>query len=370
MLAYGGSKPLPYQQGICQSQALEPGIVHTIIGAPSVTQEAFRKVVVHTGCGSNNQTLDDMDKPEVIDCLRLKETQSLLDAAISTYSSDIAHNIGDIWLPSVDGDFLPDAPSKLLAQGRFGNATYMFGWAQDDVNFFTNTSIADEGDVTQFVRNYLPGLGTALVSLENGLISRYNAEEFSPRAGSNLTSSFYRTARIFRDILMVCEPLLMAEALNRNGNKVFLYNWNQTILDPILESVYNVSGMGVVHTSEFAYIYGNLSAYNVSGYPFNPTQQDYDLMHRASRTWSTFATKGFVGEKENGLAGWSHAFWGGDDFLTPPNPGYPYVYTIGGPMEGLFSIDGPESPGIVEKQKLVERCGFLNTPSIIRQIGF
>lgn len=64
---------------------------------------------------------------------------------------------------------------------------------------------------------------------------------------------------------MVCEPILLAKALNRRGENVFMYNFNQTLLEPILESAYGIKGMGVVHTSEFAYIFGNLSHYNVSG---------------------------------------------------------------------------------------------------------
>ena len=64
---------------------------------------------------------------------------------------------------------------------------------------------------------------------------------------------------------MVCEPLLLARAIQKKGNVVYLYNFNQTLLDPIIEYVSGIKGIGVVHTSEFAYIFGNLSHYNVSG---------------------------------------------------------------------------------------------------------
>lgn len=64
---------------------------------------------------------------------------------------------------------------------------------------------------------------------------------------------------------MVCEPFLLAKALQRKGLNPYMYNFNQTLLDPIIEQVYGIKGMGVVHTSEFAYMFGNLSHYNVSG---------------------------------------------------------------------------------------------------------
>ncbi|PVI05016.1 alpha/beta-hydrolase [Periconia macrospinosa] len=381
LLAYGGKKPLPYQRGIAQSQALEPGLLSAPNGGPSFTQEAFARVVDHIGC----RVTGDYDSQEVIECLRSKDTQSLFNSSFATYLSDISHNIGDIWLPSIDGDFLPEAPSELLKKGKFGKATYMLGWTNDDTNFFTDVNIATEDQAKEFIHKYVPGITFPGATLD--LVDMYNVSDFAPppSKNTNLTAEFYLAGRVFRDILMVCEPLYYAEALHRYDNKVYLYNWNQTILDPIIASVYNVSGMGVIHTSEFAYIWGNLSTYNVSGYPFNPTDEDYNLMHRMSRTWSKFVSSGVVNdgpiflnasvgvESGTGQApqAWMHAFWDGSDPLSPTNsPGYAHVYTVGGANEGFFPIDGPDAPEVWRKQKLVQKCGYLNTPSVVRQLGF
>jgi carboxylesterase type B len=135
ILAYGGSKPLPFQQGVAESQSLEPGIT----GNFSI--DAMSKVANYVGCNST-----EVHSPETVTCLRQKDTDTLLQAAIATYSSDIASNIGDIWLPVVDGDFLPAAPSQLIAEGRMGNVTFTTGWAEDDMNFYTNISIATAKD--------------------------------------------------------------------------------------------------------------------------------------------------------------------------------------------------------------------------------
>jgi carboxylesterase type B len=114
---------------------LEPGIT------ANFTIDAMKALADYVSCNTT-----DVHSSETIACLRGKDTETLRLAAITTYSSDIAHNIGDIWLPSVDGDFLPAAPSQLIAEGRIGNATYMTGWAEDDMNFYTNTSIATAKD--------------------------------------------------------------------------------------------------------------------------------------------------------------------------------------------------------------------------------
>lgn len=173
---------MPYQQGICQSQALEPGITGNF------TRDAMTRVIEYTNCNPGNSSTE---SPEVIRCLRSKDMQTLYDASAATYKGDIAHNIGDIWLPSVDGDFLPDVPSKLIAEGRFGSATYMFGWAQGDVNFFTDVSISSENDSLKFLESYLPNVDPNASSNPGDdpntreYLSLYPVNDFTPPSGSS-----------------------------------------------------------------------------------------------------------------------------------------------------------------------------------------
>jgi carboxylesterase type B len=357
ILAYGGTKPLPFQRGIAQSQSLEPGITGNF------TRDAMTALVDYVGCNATSS----MQSPETIACLRSKDTETLTKAAIETYNSDVGHNIGDIWLPVVDGDFLPAPPSQLIAEGRFGNATFMSGWTQDDLNYYTNTSIATAEDTHDFMRTYLPAMPTA--SLDK-LLGLYPVSEFTPRPGTTLTAEFYRAARIFRDILMVCPSLHLGSAMYKTyGGPVFHYDFNQTILDPILTAETNISGWGPVHTSEFAYMFGSLPLYNTSGYPFNPTDSDYALLKRASRSWSSYAAFGSpspatadVAEHET-LKGWRAAF-------SDANSEGPRVMVVGGPWEGSWALDGTESPEVVQRQRLVERCALLNSPDMIKALQY
>jgi carboxylesterase type B len=341
VLAYGGHKPLPFQQGVAQSQSLEPGITKNF------TIDAMSAMSDYVDCNAT-----DVHSPETIACLRGKDTETLLNASITTYASDIAHNIGDIWLPAVDGDFLPAPPSQLLAEGRMGNATFMTGWAEGDLNFYTNTSIATAGDTYQFIRAYLPGLTEG--SLKT-LLNMYPHDEFAP--GTNLSAEFYRSARIFRDVLMVCPSLLYgAAAAKVNQKPVYHYSFNQTIVDRILDPMLNVSGIGVGHTSEFAYVFDSFEAYNSSEYPIYPSQADYELMERASRSWSTFAATGDpASQSHTTVASWSRAYSGNEG---------PYIMTIGGPHEELSPVWG------VPDETLVKRCGFLNDAAIIEALGY
>jgi carboxylesterase type B len=355
LLAYGGTKPIPYQRGICESQALEPGVTGNF------TIDAMTALANSIGCNSTS-----VHSPETVTCLRQLDTQTLFNASFNTYVGDIAHNIGDIWLPSVDGDFLPAPPSQLVQEGRFGNAQYKIGWTDGDVNFFTNFSIATEADTYNFIQTYLPAMPRDAV---NELLQLYPVEEFIPPPTTNLTAEFYRSARVFRDVLMVCQPLYLAEGIHKksydaNHFDVHLYDFNQTILDPILASVYNISDLGVVHTSEFAYIYGNLSHYNISGWPFNPTKSDYNLLERASHSWSHFATYGSPssnGYHATTFKGWKPAFIGDKG---------PYVFVAGGENEGLTALDGYGASAEMKRQRLRERCALINSPRFIGYLQY
>lgn len=349
IMAYGGEKPLPFHRGIAQSQSLEPGITGTF------AKDAMIALVDYVGCNTT-----DVDAPETIECLRALDTDTLFEASNATYQSDIAHNIGDIWLPQVDDDFLPAPPSQLIAEGRFGNATFMSGWMQGDLNVYTNTSIATAQDTYDFVRGYLPAFSEESLTK---LLDMYPVEEFGTTV--NLTAEFYRSARIFRDILMVCPSLHLGAAIDEKYEApVYFYNFNQTILDPILEYVDDIVGFGVVHTSEFAYIFDSMQVYNRSGYPFDPTEYDYELAMRASRSWSTFVSHGVPAEsgpQSTTLLNWDEAY---------SRPGGPYVRTIGGTHPSNSALGIANATQEMAEQKLQERCAFFNSPEIIQALQY
>lgn len=348
IMAYGGSKPVPFHQGIAQSQALEPGITGNF------TIDAMKLLVDYVGCNSTG-----LHSEGTVKCLRKFDTHTLLNASLETYVGDIAHNIGDIWLPVVDGDFLPAAPSQLIKEHRFANVTTMIGWCEDDVTFFTDTTIKTPDDTLEFISSYIPG-----VTGENiqKLLSLYPASDFPENKTAGLSSEFYRSARIFRDIIMTCQPTWYGEHIAAAGNTVYLYDWNQTILEPVLAETSNQTGFGSIHTSEFAYIFGNLSHYDVNGYPFQPTESDYALKDRGSRSWSTFASTGKPGQHgQDTFQGFSQAFPGDDET---------YVFVIGGSHEGLSAFEGHRAHPAVRDQKLTERCAFINSDEMIEQLGY
>jgi carboxylesterase type B len=207
-------------------------------------------------------------------------------------------------------------------------------------------------DFVEVIRDYLPGLNESSLST---LLDMYPIGEFKP--ATNLSAEFYRSSRIFRDVLMVCPSLLLGEAVARTqSTPVYHYSFNQTVVGPVLDRLDNVSGLRVGHTSEFAYVFDTFGAYNASDLPVYPTESDYALMQRASGSWSSFATYGNPScPGHDTLQGWNTAYDSGKG---------PYVMVIGGSHEGLTPAWGPV------EEKLEERCGFLNNPAIIAALGY
>ncbi|KAI6946598.1 hypothetical protein KC318_g14987 [Hortaea werneckii] len=347
ILAYGAEKPVPFQQAIAESQILEPQLTG------NVTDRAMNRLVNAVGCNNT-----DVHTSTTISCLRDLSLEDLLSAQTATHEDGPGANIGDEWMPIVDGDIVPDAPSTLIAKGRFADITTMVGWCEADTAPFTPTTIQTDNDTYTFLQEYAPGMSPDNISK---LMSLYPVSDFSANPSANLSAQFHRSARILRDILMVCEPQYYGRALASKGNPVYVYDQNQTMLQGPLESTGSV-GLGVVHTSEFAYVFGNLSTYDVNGYPYHPRAEDYALVERESRSWSTFAAIGrpSLDRYHDTLDGWCPAFAEGNDTAG--------IFVIGGPFEGFSAAEGSPSESVVAAQKLEERCAFIDSPEIIDQL--
>ncbi|KAI0874378.1 acetylcholinesterase [Hypoxylon argillaceum] len=351
VLAYGGAREVPFQRAVCESQALEPGITGNF------TSDAWARVVTYAGC-------DRSSSEDEVACLRELDVQALYEASAATFSSEISSNTGDIWLPTVDGDFLPAAPSTLVREGRFAENIYaVIGWCQDDLNGATDRSISTPDDTRAFIGAYLPAMNNKTL---DGLLALYPSTDFTADVAAGLSAEFFRTARIWRDILMVCMPQGFGAALAaKNSENVFLFEWNQTLLDPAYASA-GLPGIGVFHTSDLEYVFGDIDRYNKSaqGYPFDPSPEDYALARRGTRSWSTFAALGRPSlEGHETFAGWETAF--------PTGENAPWrVFVAGGPHEGLSAVEGSEATPEVATQQLSERCAWLNSDEVIAQMQF
>ena len=92
-------------------------------------------------------------------------------------------------------------------------------------------------------------------------------------------------------MLFTCQPIYYGQVLAEAGKDVYFYNQNQSMFTAALRAD-GLNGLGVVHTSELLYVFGNLSKYDIPGYDYDPKPSDFVLRDQESRSWSSFTAVG------------------------------------------------------------------------------
>ncbi|ESK82381.1 para-nitrobenzyl esterase [Moniliophthora roreri MCA 2997] len=324
LLAYGGKGSAPFHSAIMQSETIEPRITST------ASQDTFSAVAKLANCSQDTLT-----------CMRTLPYETLLNITIAQRSSG-----GGVYLPVIDNDFLPLAPSEMIHKGMFIHVPAIIGWTEDDATVFTDFNIASSSDTFNFLRSLYSGLSNDTV---NHVLSLYPSNEFSA-SSVGLSAEFYRAARIYRDILFVCPSLFLGAAASSRGSPVYYYHQNQTILADYLAKR-GLPGVGIIHASELAYTFANFGMYIATG-DVKPSASDYELRKTESTAWSSFAS-GM--EPSTGLKGWEKAYDGNGV----------NVYVVGGANPGLAMLEGN---GALARERLAERCNFFNQNDIIKQL--
>jgi carboxylesterase type B len=139
-----------------------------------------------------------------------------LQAQLDTHSASPNQNDGDNYLPIVDGDFLPAAPSTLLAEGRFAKRMRtIIGWTNNDAVLFTPTDNTTPQQTYRFLRLYLPAFTEAHLQKLLALYPRSDFHNSYFRNGKiKIHAEVYRLGRIFRDLLFTCQPIFIGMILS------------------------------------------------------------------------------------------------------------------------------------------------------------
>ncbi len=257
-----------------------------------------------------------------------------------------------------EGSILPAAPSQLIYEHKFAKVNAMIGWCDHDAVLFTPDTINTPEETRRFIGNYLPGLSTAHL---DHLLSMYPSSEFYsthfPNGTVILDSEVYRCGRILRDAVFTCQPILYGQHIAQTGGDVYFYDQNQTVETKYWELYLGLYGLGVAHTSELPYVFGNITLFDPQ-----PSQSDLRLETEETRSWSSFTAVGRPSlENHKTLQGWQPAEFGNENYGT---------YVIGGPYEGYSGSTGGNaaSQKIMAAERLSERCGFFNSPKIVKEL--
>jgi carboxylesterase type B len=328
-----------------------------------------------------------------LDCLRSLSLGSLLDVSLQVSAANDPFIVGEFYTPVVDGDFIPLEPSLLVESGKFSKVPMIIGWNDDDGSLFVPPTIQTDDEIVNYFVKIYPRL-TKTTSRQ--ILKLYPLSHFPAIPSQNASAQFLRTSRIFRDIEFTCPSLFVALHASDAGGKaqinavyhpagaqksplqailgnlgaawntvsdasssrppVFLYNLNQTSLEQNFTGQ-GLPQLGVSHVADIPYVFDEVDR-------FNDSASNALLARQITGSWSRFATSGYPSSSRGTtVKGWVSAWFGARKVDLEDAS----VMIIGGGEPGMAGL-GSDS-GSLRDENIPERCGFLMSERVIRELG-
>ncbi|KAI3329399.1 alpha/beta-hydrolase [Xylariaceae sp. AK1471] len=394
LLAYGGEKGVPFTH--LWSMSGPPGNALNV--TTDATEMHTRAVAENLGCGTGDE-----DDEKMLECLREVHFEKLTEAAMEYSIQNHPPNGLHTFIPSIDGDIMPDRHSVLYKSGKFvkGIPT-VFGWAHDDGSGSATPASAyqTEEDMKGAFKPFTHALTDDDYRMLFSLYPGSDFEEEFKNYGLNRRESdptapihFFRVSRMLRDILFTCSSLSFGYEMSRQSKAldpafpgVRMYDLNQSMLTPLMGAA-GLPYMGVCHGSDTHYIFNGL-------FPEGKiSESDQSLSRSMTGSFINFAYTGnptFPDDEH--FSSWPESFPepSHHEELLPSSLN---LQLIGGPFGTGFgtlkakdSADSTISAGImqdmmgqeveykemgsaasqarqrvIEREKLLERCAYIDT---------
>ncbi len=272
----------------------------------------------------------------------------------------------DIFFPTVDGDYIPAAPTRLLREGRFHkDISVIAGWTYNDGSIFTDTSLDSATGVDTYLQKAYPNLNAT--TRQTLTTSLYPLDTFTAAAAISGAPSAYflQAAQIYRDINFACPAIDVTHRVAQYSPQtpVYLYDFNTTSFG-LLEQFANATFLGVIHTSDILFAFNQPALGGIL--PISDEQKA--IGGRVSGSWARYVTRGTPTASaagDNSLAGWNVAYSKSQAMVKEANVGEVNVRVIGGSSAGQHVLR-MNSGGVEEM--LLRRCAFVNTMNIQRQV--
>ncbi|KAM5540835.1 hypothetical protein V8D89_005479 [Ganoderma adspersum] len=191
MLTNGGNTEGLFRGAFMQSGSPVP------VGDIGHGQNDYNAIVQATGCSSAADTLQ---------CLREVPYATLKKAVDGSPGIFSPQSLRLAWLPRVDGNFLVDAPQKLVQQGSVANIPFVTGDCDDEGTLFSLSTInvTTEAEVRSYLSsNYITGISSSDL---DQLLKLYPADitqgsPFGTGILNAVTPEFKRLAAIQGDLV-------------------------------------------------------------------------------------------------------------------------------------------------------------------------
>ncbi|XP_053318923.1 acetylcholinesterase isoform X2 [Spea bombifrons] len=219
---------------------------------------------------------------ELLNCLRAKEPQQLIDHEFSVLPSSIFRFS---FVPVPDGDFFPEPPETLLNMGRFKPCPLLVGVNQNEGSYFllygapgfskNNESLITRDEFLGGVRMSVPHAND--IALE-AVVMQYTDWEDEHAGVKNREAM----DNLVGDHNVICPMTHFVGKVSEFGNRVYAY-----FFDHRASNLVWPQWMGVPHGYEIEFVFG--LPLNSS---LNYTPKEEQLSRRMMRYWANFARTG------------------------------------------------------------------------------
>ncbi|KAK4201298.1 putative lipase precursor [Triangularia verruculosa] len=260
LTSYGGERGVPFNQAWCMSGPPGTGLNMT----SDITELHTREVAKNLGCTS-------ADDSEVLQCLREVPFEQLTEKAVE-YSATNHPPLGLFtFIPSVDGDLIPDRQTTLYKAGKFVKGIpLVYGWTLDDGAM--STAPAPTYQSEKDIKETIKGVAHALTNEDyEKIFSLYPESDFEEEVANYEASKaesdpavgvhYFRVARILRDLQFTCSSIDFGNDMLKESKRldpeypgVHLYTLNQTMLSTIFAGA-GMPYVGASHGSDLNYLF-------------------------------------------------------------------------------------------------------------------
>ncbi|KAF4999863.1 hypothetical protein FDECE_11362 [Fusarium decemcellulare] len=260
--AYGGR-----DDGLFRGLISESGTDGFLMNNLTKPQKAYDSIVAAVGCSGHKDKLA---------CLRKVQFEKL-DALGPDMPND--------FYPVVDRDFVPDAPSKLIDDGKFTKTPLLIGTNADEGTFVSGTEINTTEDIDGIIRSagvdnetvetlkiLYPNIGAV------GTPARYRVEPDGP-----VGAQFKRGVTLLTDMMFLSWRRYRTDAWSKHGVPAYSF-----LFDSPASSI---AYMGTSHFDEIGFVFYNKLGLGLGegGGPFkNAPKSVHDLAKLMTRMWISF----------------------------------------------------------------------------------
>ncbi|EJD05094.1 alpha/beta-hydrolase [Fomitiporia mediterranea MF3/22] len=319
IVAYGGSKPVPFKRGIAQSIGYGP------TPTADEAEAAFKTVTEVVGCPNSG--------PQAMPCLRNASLGSLVAATNAVALGGLA--------PVVDGSsgILPQLPNRLITSGDFSLVDFMGGHCSTEGRTFVGGPPQDFNTDADIARLVFERWGTHVT---NETIQKALALYPAPGTpGSPFVTEYDRAWTMAQEIIFGCMDWFLADRLRQKGSSnVFTFRFNSP--NPVLLA--ETPWEGVMHTSDLFYLFDGTTSAPNAGFTFTPFNSTEAALSRESIAfWTSFVSSGNPSTSREAISPeWMPFSTGGRMVLSQP-------MNLSSMSASMMEVTPPDE---------VERCKF------------